>query len=326
MAPKPGPTRRGPTLTMPATTLDDDDLMTLPRELFSRLDRRAVAFVAGSVLIHASIAVAAWVHDRAQPRTRALPHTAVLEPAMVDLLTALPFDPTSPMTPDDATPSPSPAPPPAPGAAIPTPAPGPATPRHGGGHRPSLPEMSAEDYIKALHGGGGPSDVPGLATLPGIGDDDPRIGGDPDRGPRVRDPIGPRPPGDGPPGDVPGFADPDKDPHTPTPTPRDPGPAPEPTIDGDWIAKVVHAIETRYMSGLERCQKKLMATDPLATSLTVKLAFTVEDDGSVSAHSAKSDSAMVSACIGGLMGAWDLPAPPSGKDSHVSVKLALQGS
>jgi len=291
--------------------------------LLQRVDRRLAAFVAASILLHAGIATAAWMHDGAHPRPRAPQAISMVEPSMVDLITSLPFDPADPtMTPPEA--------PPGPAAAIPPPTttlPKVTTslPRHGDGQRPHLPELSPEEYIKAMQGGG-PSDLPALPALTHTGPGDTTIGGDPDRGPRTQDPIGPSGPTGPGPSDLPGVTDPHKGPeHVPvTDPPKDP--IVDPAPDRDWIAEVVRRIETKYMTGLQRCQKKLLATDPLATSMAVKLSFTVARDGSVSAHTARSDAATVSACISGQMDGWLLPTPPAGKDSHVAVKLVLQGS
>jgi len=306
------------------TEARDEPRMALPvelrRSLLGRMDRRLAAFVAGSIVLHAGIATAAWLHDGAEVRTRRAPATAILEPAMVDLIAAMSFEPIQPSDPD--APNVPPAQPHPPGVAKPP------TTNHGGGgtRRPSLPELTPAQYLAALRGGGGgPGDLPALPDLPAI-DDEPGPGARDDRGPRTRDPVGPAGPGDRDvdgPGDVQRV---DKDPVKPPttkPTPDDPDDLP---IDRDWISDVVRMIETRYMNGLERCQKKLLASDPLATSMAVKLSFTVGADGRVGARSAKSEDAGVSSCISDQMKGWDLPAPPTGKDSHVVVKLALQGS
>lgn len=291
----------------------------LRRSLLGRVDRKLAAFLAGSIVLHAGVAVAAWMHDGPRTRTRlAMQTAAMIEPSMVDLVT---FDPLPPT--DDATPTPTPTPPstPAPGAAIPAP-----QRRGGGGHRPSLPEMSPEEYIKAMRrgGGGAMADLPALSALP---TEDVAVGpgAGSDRGVRVRDPVGPGGPRGPDLPDGPAIDGPGKPPERQvTPPPR--GPDDPPPTDPDWIAKVLRKIETTYKPGLERCHKKLLATDPLATNLAVKLSFTVEADGSVGAHTAKSDEASVSRCISEQMAGWDLPPPPEGNDAHVSLKLALQGA
>jgi hypothetical protein len=90
---------------------------------------------------------------------------------------------------------------------------------------------------------------------------------------------------------------------------------------------VLSRIQSVYMSGLKRCQKDLLKSDPTARA-RVELSFTVNESGRTTSPSAKSDHASLNSCIKGLMAGWTFPAPKDSDgektEASFAITLALQ--
>lgn len=88
---------------------------------------------------------------------------------------------------------------------------------------------------------------------------------------------------------------------------------------------VLRKILSAYMSGLKRCHKDLLKTDPTARG-KVKLAFTVNESGRTVSPKASGFNSGLDSCIEGLMSNWrfDVPKDSDGEPTEASFEIALQ--
>lgn len=88
---------------------------------------------------------------------------------------------------------------------------------------------------------------------------------------------------------------------------------------------VLRKIQTAYMSGLKRCHKELLKTDPTARG-KVRLNFTVNEGGRTVSPKASGFADSLDSCIEGQMGNWrfDIPKDSDGEATEASFEIALQ--
>lgn len=88
---------------------------------------------------------------------------------------------------------------------------------------------------------------------------------------------------------------------------------------------VLRKIMSAYMSGLKRCHKELLKTDPTAKG-KVKLSFTVNESGRTVKPNASGFADSLDSCIEGQMGNWrfDIPKDSDGEPTDASFEIALQ--
>jgi hypothetical protein len=88
---------------------------------------------------------------------------------------------------------------------------------------------------------------------------------------------------------------------------------------------VLRKIQSAYMSGLKRCYKEHLKTDPTARG-GVQLSFTVNETGRTVGGRAKGFASEVDACISGLMNSWrfTVPKDQDGEPSEASFSIKLQ--
>ncbi|MEZ4401380.1 MAG: hypothetical protein R3B06_15250 [Kofleriaceae bacterium] len=88
---------------------------------------------------------------------------------------------------------------------------------------------------------------------------------------------------------------------------------------------VLRKIQAAYMSGLKRCHKELLKTDPTARG-KVKLAFTVNESGRTVSPRASGIADSLDKCIEGQMGNWrfDIPKDADGDPTDASFEISLQ--
>jgi hypothetical protein len=88
---------------------------------------------------------------------------------------------------------------------------------------------------------------------------------------------------------------------------------------------VLRKITSAYMSGLKRCHKELLKTDPTARG-KVKLAFTVNESGRTVSPRVSGFADSLDSCIEGQMGNWrfDIPKDGDGEPTDASFEIALQ--
>lgn len=106
------------------------------------------------------------------------------------------------------------------------------------------------------------------------------------------------------------------------PVPMPPGPEPEPTLTADMI---VTKIKNHYMSGLQRCYRKGLATDATLRG-TLKLSFTVDESGRVTDGEAVGLTSQVSSCVEDYMESWRFAVPKdrvTGEPTEAPVKVSL---
>jgi hypothetical protein len=88
---------------------------------------------------------------------------------------------------------------------------------------------------------------------------------------------------------------------------------------------VLRKILGAYMSGLKRCHKDLLKTDPTARG-KVRLGFTVNESGRLVSPKASGFNSQLDSCIEGLMANWrfDVPKDSDGEPTEASFEIALQ--
>ncbi len=88
---------------------------------------------------------------------------------------------------------------------------------------------------------------------------------------------------------------------------------------------VLRKIMNAYMSGLKRCHKDLLKTDPTARG-KVRLNFTVNESGRAVSPKATGFNDSLDSCVEGLMGNWrfDVPKDGDGEPTEASFEIALQ--
>lgn len=88
---------------------------------------------------------------------------------------------------------------------------------------------------------------------------------------------------------------------------------------------VLRKIMSAYMSGLKRCHKELLKTDPTARG-KVKLAFTVNESGRTVSPHANGFADSLDSCIESQMGNWrfDIPKDGDGEPTDASFEISLQ--
>jgi hypothetical protein len=92
---------------------------------------------------------------------------------------------------------------------------------------------------------------------------------------------------------------------------------------------VLQRIQALYLSGMQRCYARGLATDP-SLSGKIAVSFTVDERGHVSDAEASGVDPQVSSCIAALMGSWRF-VPPKDKagdptDASFRISLALRPS
>lgn len=322
---------------------------TLPRALrgtlADRIDGRVAALAAASLVVHLGVMLAARLNDppadlspAAQANQEYYDDTVAILDAD-DPLLAEPLPPTtsepSPGTTPVATPTPTapePHAPSTPGPSRPTTRPGPTT--------PSLtPEADARRMADLLFASEGKTgDLLGDLSSRRVGTDlaqqlqevadrdgTASIGDQSGRtiptteGPRIGTGQNPVLPGD--PAQV---TQTDKRPETSPPGRIDPIRPPR-TPDGPDVDPIVSKIRSTYMTGLQRCYKKSLVTDPTLAG-KLKLSFTVSDRGSVSDASASGVEGGLTGCVEGLMNGWRFTpvVDGDGDPTDADIKLVLQ--
>ena len=88
---------------------------------------------------------------------------------------------------------------------------------------------------------------------------------------------------------------------------------------------VLRKIMSAYMTGIKRCQKELLKTDPTARG-KVKLAFTVNESGRTVSPNATGFESSLDKCIEGQMANWrfDVPKDKDGDPTEASFEISLQ--
>jgi|JI10StandDraft_1071094.scaffolds.fasta_scaffold30987_4 hypothetical protein len=88
---------------------------------------------------------------------------------------------------------------------------------------------------------------------------------------------------------------------------------------------VLRKILNAYMSGLKRCHKELLKSDPTAKG-KVKLSFTVNESGRTVSGKASGFADSLDSCIEGQMGNWrfDIPKDSDGEPTDASFEISLQ--
>ena len=88
---------------------------------------------------------------------------------------------------------------------------------------------------------------------------------------------------------------------------------------------VLRKIQTAYMSGLKRCHKELLKTDPTARG-KVRLNFTVNESGRTVSPKASGFADSLDACVEGQMANWrfEIPKDTDGEATDASFEIALQ--
>ena len=311
--------------------------------LAERIDPRLAVITAISLVIHFGIALAAWLHDRPQKRTRAAVAVQMSVDTYEEVLEPLEPAPSDETTPGEDEKKEEPA-------AEKKPDKKPAAEKKpsgddSGGRKEtdaaSLQEEAAR-YAAALAADGeseGGVDGAMGKTAPG-GDLDKqiketresganvKIGGGGDRG--TRGDGDPRTgTGKGPKVEGPGGPTSSKDDKTEKVPKGRIQVASKKGFDDTSLSPeaVLSKIQNAYMAGLKRCQKDLLKTDPTARA-RVELSFTVNESGRTTSPSAKSDHASLNSCIKGLMAGWNFPAPKDSDgektEASFSITLALQ--
>lgn len=311
--------------------------------LAERIDPRLAVITAISLVIHFGIALAAWLHDRPHKRTRAGQAVQMSVDTYNEVLEPLEPEPTGETTTGEDEKKEEPAAEKKPDkkpAAEKKPAGG-----DDGGRKETdataLQEEAAR-YAAALAADGeseGGVDGAMGKTAPG-GDLDKqiketresganvKIGGGGDRG--TRGDGDPRTgTGKGPKVEGPGGPESSKDDKTEKVPKGRIQVASKKGFDDTTLSPdaVLSRIQSVYMSGLKRCQKDLLKTDPTARA-RVELSFTVNESGRTTSPNAKSDYSSLNSCIKGLMGGWTFP-PPKDSDGEkteasFAITLALQ--
>jgi outer membrane biosynthesis protein TonB len=296
----------------------------LRQTLAERIDRRVAVFVGGSIVLHAAIAIAAWLGDPPASLLAAPVAATTYQQEVIDILVP------------DAPPAVS-----EPGAAMPAPA---QTP-----HRiveptriktrPAEP-VDTQRLAAILTGGQGEVGKSGMNPRQPGADLDKQIAdardsnatiGDDTHTSRVDDSAHAieRDPQPGPPG--PTF-DRVIGEHRDAPLPRIVASDVHSDSD-DWRTlspmTVLERIRHVYIAGLQRCYRFGLAADATLSG-RVEISLTVDERGHVSDADASGVSAEVDSCIAKQMQSWRFPAPKAkdGKatDATFTVSLALQPS
>jgi hypothetical protein len=87
---------------------------------------------------------------------------------------------------------------------------------------------------------------------------------------------------------------------------------------------VLQRIQALYLSGMQRCYARGLATDP-SLSGKIAVSFTVDERGHVTDAEASGVDPQVSACIASQMASWRFAAPKdkAGDPTEASFRISL---